>query len=210
MAVRSSVNRAKGMWFRDDLRLDDNIVLQAAASGATSLLPVYVFDPRNFNVPTLAGARKSAARRARFLLESVACLRKNLEAKGSGLAVAVGRPEDSVPKLCSGFEAVCIQQGVCSEEQMQEKKVEKHLKAAKTDLNRIWGGTLYMPEECGCAPKGIPLLFTAFKNKAESKGRIRDPIDAPKKLPPLPELDEAATEALTYMPSLQDLGYPAE
>jgi len=198
------------MWFRADLRLDDNIVLQAAADGATSLLPVYVFDPQVFNVPTLAGARKSSARRARFLLESIACLRKNLEAKASGLAVAVGRPEDIVPKLCSGCESVCVQQGVCSEEQTQEKKVEKRLKASKADLSRLWGGTLYMPEECGCSAKGVPLLFTAFKNKAESKGQIRNPIDAPKKLPPLPELDEAAAEALKYLPSLQDLGYTAE
>jgi len=206
-AARSSISRVRGMWFRCDLRLDDNIVLQAAANGATSLLPLYVFDPRTFNVPALAGARKSSARRARFLLESVACLRKSLEAKGSGLAIAVGRPEDFVPKVCDGYESVYVQQGVCSEEITQEKKVAKHLKG---ELHKLWGGTLYMPEECGCAPNNVPMLFTSFKNKAESKGTIRNPIDAPKQLPPLPELDEAATAAMTYLPTLQELGYAEE
>eukprot|EP00882_Tetradesmus_deserticola_P011292 GHRQ01011943.1.p2 GENE.GHRQ01011943.1~~GHRQ01011943.1.p2 ORF type:complete len:280 (+),score=83.57 GHRQ01011943.1:292-1131(+) len=36
------------LWFRNDLRLHDHEPLAAACAGATSLLPVYVFDPREF------------------------------------------------------------------------------------------------------------------------------------------------------------------
>ena len=63
---------------RNDLRLDDNLalkamlifeyglvacvhfLLEAAVDGAESLLPVFVFDPSRFNVPTLAGAAHEA------------------------------------------------------------------------------------------------------------------------------------------------------
>lgn len=36
------------VWFRNDLRLHDHEPLSAACQGATSVLPVYVFDPREY------------------------------------------------------------------------------------------------------------------------------------------------------------------
>jgi len=142
-------------------------------------------------------------------------MRANLEKRGSGLAIAVGQPQDVLARLCEGAKTVCATQGVCSEEQREEKLVAKQLQARGIDLKKVWGGSLYLPEECGCSPDNVPLLFTSFKNRAESRGRIRDPETAPKVLPPLPQatnpdLQQAIDEALKYMPSLEDLGYPAE
>lgn len=156
--------RAAALWLRVDLRLDDNEALRAAATGET-LLPVFVFEREKFNRPTLAGARKSSARRARFLLESVDCLRRNLERAGSGLAVAMGRPEEVLPELCQGC-LVTVTKGFCSEEQREEHLVGKRLKASGSELRSLWGGTLYMPEDCGQDPAATPLLFTSFRNKA--------------------------------------------
>lgn len=36
------------VWFRNDLRLHDHEPLAAACAAATSVLPVYVFDPREY------------------------------------------------------------------------------------------------------------------------------------------------------------------
>jgi deoxyribodipyrimidine photolyase len=36
------------LWFRNDLRLHDHEPLAAACAGATSVLPVYIFDPREY------------------------------------------------------------------------------------------------------------------------------------------------------------------
>merc|ERR550537_1637002 len=74
---------------------------------------------------------------------------------------------------------------------------------------------LYMPDECGCDPAKVPLLFTSFKNKAESRGKIRNPINAPSNLPPLPKpsddkAKQSVEEALKFMPTLEQLGFPAE
>lgn len=70
---------------------------------------------------------------------------------------------------------------------------------------------LYYPDECGCEPSKVPLLFTSFKNKAESRGRIRNPVDAPRKLPPLPApTDDKVKEALQFMPTMEQLGFPPE
>lgn len=206
--ARSGVARgAHALWLRCDLRLDDNLALRAACEGADTLVPLYVFNAERLNVPTLAGARKSSARRTRFLLESLTCLRKSLESLGSGLAVAVGKPEEAIPALCSG--QVWVTQGVCSEEQWDEARVAKRLKGCGGQLNKVWGGTLYMPEDSGCRLNDIPLLFTSFKNKVEGRGKIQDPLPAPKKLPSLLQTEELK-KALQFMPSLEELGYSAE
>jgi len=121
------------------------------------------------------------------------------------LAVGVGRPEEVVPKLCGGFEALYLQQSVCKEENTEEIRVTKRLADCK--LSRVWGGTLYLPEECGQSPDNTPTMFTSWKNKAEGRGTIRKPLEAPKKLPELPPLAEEHAGALKCLPTLQELGY---
>lgn len=214
-AVRNRASSARAVWLRCDLRLDDNPALHAACDGSNSLLPIFVFDPAKFRKPTLAGAWKSSARRARFLLESVACMRQKLESRGSGLAVAIGKTPDVLSRLCTDCSEVCVTKGICSEEIREEASVERQLGRQKCKLNRTWGGMLYMPDECGCSPDKAPLLFTSFKNKAESRGRIRDPLSPPGKFPPIPEPEDAdlkqeVKEALQFLPTLEQLGYPPD
>lgn len=71
-----------------------------------------------------------------------------------------------------------------------------------------------MPSECGNDLEDMPLLFTNFRTKAESRGRVRYPVAAPKRLPPLPDFGDDirhdVEEALQFMPSLEDLGYSSD
>lgn len=90
------------VWFRNDLRLQDNYAVKQAESIATrtagcDVLPLYVFDPRTF-APSSWGSPKCGGHRGRFQLESVLNLKKNLRAVGSDLLVAVGKPEEVIPK----------------------------------------------------------------------------------------------------------------
>mmetsp|Transcript_147451 Transcript_147451/g.260787 ORF Transcript_147451/g.260787 Transcript_147451/m.260787 type:complete len:549 (-) Transcript_147451:157-1803(-) len=204
-----------GLWFRaNDLRLDDHTALQSACRDAKCLLPVYVFDPSSFNTLTRYGdARKSSARRARFLLECVASLRRRLEEHGSGLAVGLGSPSEIVPRFCGSCEAVFVTEGFCSEEKREEARVARKL--VHGELKRVWGGTLYMPNELGgYDPDNIPLGHNQFRSNCRSKGRIREPIPEPSRLPPLPQLENMdssaeVSKALKFLPSLQELGYSA-
>ena len=91
-------------WFRNDLRLDDNAALAAAAATAAKqnrpLVPCYIFDPRiHCNAKLPKGDVKTSGFRTQFILESVADLRQQLDAEGYGLLVAVGRPEDVFSSL---------------------------------------------------------------------------------------------------------------
>lgn len=60
------------------------------------VLPVYCFDPRFFK-SSAWGTPKTGPHRAAFLLESVADLKGSLQQLGSGLVVAVGKPEEVIP-----------------------------------------------------------------------------------------------------------------
>jgi len=78
-----------------------------------------------------------------------------------------------------------------------------------TTVQRVWGGTLYFPEDCGFEPTKTPLLFSNFKKKAEVFGKIQEPLEEPATLPPLPEALPQADlcRALKYLPTLLELGY---
>jgi deoxyribodipyrimidine photo-lyase len=80
-------------WFRNDLRLRDNTALAAAAASAGSLVAAFVLDPR------ILGSPRTGAPRVRFLLDCLARLSRDLEARGVALLVRRGAPEREIPKL---------------------------------------------------------------------------------------------------------------
>ncbi|WP_353507472.1 deoxyribodipyrimidine photo-lyase [Intrasporangium sp.] len=75
------------LWFRRDLRISDHPALVAAAEAGTSVLPVFVLDPR-----LLTPERP----RARRLLASVRALADSLDGR---LVVRAGDPVDVIPGL---------------------------------------------------------------------------------------------------------------
>ncbi len=93
-------------WFRNDLRLKDNQALFSAVSSADEIIPVYVFDPRQFE-KTKLGFRRTGALRARFLIESVTELREKIRQKGGDLLIRTGTPETIVAKLAEDYNADC-------------------------------------------------------------------------------------------------------
>lgn len=207
-------------WFRmGDLRLHDNPALcEAASSGDQGVLPIFCFDPRIFGneARSSLGSLKCAPRRAKFVLESVADLRSQLEKKGSGLVVAHGEPEDVFESLFANIAnpRVVCQEEVCSEELSVDKAVKSVLKRKNGSLRAVWGSTLYnlndlpFPGEAD----GIPDTFTPFRNKMEKNCLIdaRLPVPSNLSLPKDLEIPSLGKCSLTYMPSLEDLGYTAE
>jgi deoxyribodipyrimidine photo-lyase len=91
------------VWFRNDLRIHDNEILLEAMRKADKILPVYCFDPYYFQT-NVSGNSKTGSLRARFLLESVADLRKNLRSIGGELIIRVGNPAGILPKLAEEYQ----------------------------------------------------------------------------------------------------------
>ena len=186
-------------WFRhQDLRLMDNPALCRSVQKSrqanhnddvsSGLLPIFCFDPRLVHASTKTpfGSQKCGAGRAQFLIESVEDLRKQLQENGSGLVVAVGKPEEVFPKLLNAIEkemdnggstmlvpSLVCQEEVASEELSVDKALKNALKTFRKGANgsfeTVWGSTLYdiddLPFEQGVS--GMPDVFTPFRNKME-------------------------------------------
>ena len=93
------------LWFRNDLRLHDNIVLDYAVQLKKScsyaeIVPVFCFDPRFFTESDPEYLTKRCGFiRAKFMLESVLALRNKLESIGVCLLISMEKPEHFIPAL---------------------------------------------------------------------------------------------------------------
>ena len=189
------------VWFRNDLRIHDNEILLEAIRKADKVLPVYCFDPFYFT-KTSTGEPKTGSFRARFLLESVADLRKNLQAHGAELVIRTGNPAEILPQLCEEYHVneVYHHREVAYEETNISEQVEEALWKIKLNLKHFIGHTLYHKEDLPFPIKDIPDSFAIFKKKIERDSNVRPCIDTPGEIN-IPTITDAGE-----IPTLIDLG----
>lgn len=189
------------VWFRNDLRVHDNEILFEATRKADKVLPVYIFDPFYFKATEL-GLLKTGNIRARFLLESVADLRNNLQKLSGNLIVRIGNPAEIIPQLAQEYEVseVYHHREVASEETKISEQVETALWKIKLNLKHFIGHTLYHKEDLPFPIKDIPDSFSIFKKKVERDSQVRPCIETPEQIN-TPEIADAGN-----IPTLADLG----
>jgi deoxyribodipyrimidine photo-lyase len=185
-------------WFRNDLRLHDNEAL-LKASEMGDVIPVYVFDVRQFNNHKL-GFKRTGALRTQFLLESVADLKQSLQKIGSDLIIRVGRPERILADLAEDFEceAVVASKEIAQDETDVEIALSKKLKPQNIDLELVWGATLYHVRDLPFRVSYLPDVFTDFRKQVERGSKVRECVKQVKDLGYLPsslELGEMPTPA---------------
>jgi len=189
------------VWFRNDLRIHDNEILLEAIRKADKVLPVYCFDPYYFQ-KSAEGIPKTGPLRARFLLESVANLRKNLRAIGGELIIRMGNPAEILPQLAEEYQVneVYHHREVAYEETDISEQVETALWKIRLNLKHFIGHTLYHKEDLPFPIKVIPDSFAIFKKKVERDSNVRPCIATPESI---------ATPVIAHageLPTLQQLG----
>jgi deoxyribodipyrimidine photo-lyase len=189
------------VWFRNDLRIHDNEILLEATRKADKVLPVYCFDPYYFKTSP-EGKPKTGALRARFLLESVADLRKNLQALGGELIVRIGNPAEILPQLAEQYTVneVYHHREVAYEETAISEQVETSLWNLRLNLKHFIGHTLYHKEDLPFPIKDIPDSFVIFKKKVERDSNVRPCIGTPEGI-----ITPVVTDA-GKLPTLTELG----
>ena len=189
------------VWFRNDLRVHDNEILLEATRKADKVLPVYCFDPFYFKTTAL-GLSKTGNIRARFLLESVADLRHNLQNLGGDLIVRIGNPAEVILQLAQEYQVseVYHHREVAFEETKISEDVEAALWKIKLNLKHFIGHTLYHKEDLPFPIKDIPDSFAVFKKKVERDSDVRPCLDTPENIK-VPEITDAG-----IIPTLHDLG----
>ena len=187
------------VWFKTDLRIEDNETLVKAIAQSEKVIPVYCFDESHFET-TIYGFKKTGAYRAQFLLESLEDLDAKLRTLGSGLRIVMGKPEVEIPKLVQEYKAqkVFAKREVAFEERQTEKKVQDELFKLRCELEKVSTSTLYRAEDLPFSIKDIPDVFTNFRKKTEKDSEIRPPFEAPTKInsPEISPLELPTLEAL--------------
>ncbi len=174
------------VWFRRDLRLHDNEALVDAMNHGDEVLPVYIFDPREWqgSLP-LTGLPKIGSHRAQFILESVADLRQNLRERGADLIVRTGHPEDVLPELskqCRGSWVFCNRERT-SEELSVQNAVEQNLWAIGREVYYSRGKLLYYTSDLPFPITQTPDVFTQFRKETERLTPVRPPLSTPARIP---------------------------
>lgn len=191
------------VWFKNDLRLTDNETWFRALQDGEIVIPVFVFDLRQFKAHLL-GFPKAGSFRTRFLIESVAALKKNLIEQGSDLVVRIGNPEVVIDELALRHQitSVYTAQEVTHEEVCMVDVAEKALRKRNVPLKQFWTSTLIHYDDIPWPIQRLPDMFTQFRKEVEAESTVRALFPKPivKDLPIIK--DEGS------IPTLMDLGLP--
>jgi deoxyribodipyrimidine photolyase len=199
----AGIRRTSIVWFRNDLRVHDNECLNSANNESMSVLPVFCFDPTDYGKSS-AGFDKTGPYRARFLIESVSNLRKNLQARGSDLVVKIGNPVTVLVELAKaiGAEAVYAHKEITNDEVKAENKIESAMKDEGLEVKYFWGSTLYHPDDLPFKLEEMPCDYGGFREKVMGL-EVRKTIAALDQLRGLPTNGDVEPGEI---PSLVDLG----
>lgn len=194
--------KQKGLvWYRNDLRVHDNESLTNAIQENDSVIAVYCFDPRHFEM-TRFGFKKTEKFRAKFLIESVTALKRNLEKLNISLLVYHQKPEDRIPEIITQNEisSIYFQEEWTSEEMEVLEKIKSKVPDSvlfKATYNQF----LFHPDTIPFAIEKIPNVFTQFRNHCEKSAKVK----AEFKVEPLSKDNLTTNE--TKVSTLSELGF---
>ncbi|WP_181182332.1 deoxyribodipyrimidine photo-lyase [Sphingobacterium lumbrici] len=165
------------VWFRNDLRTHDNEVLHAAIEKADFVIPVYIFDPRYYQI-NKSGYTNTGKLRSLYILNTVRSLKEKLQSLGGDLMTFEGLPEEIIPHLVQKYDVneVYHHREIARTETSISERVEEALWKIQCNLKHFIGHTLYHKEDLPFPIKDIPNSFNIFKKKIERESSVRSPL----------------------------------
>lgn len=187
------------VWFRRDLRLDDNPALRAAAARSRRLVPVFIYAPDE-EAPWEPGAASRW-----WLHHSLAALDASLADAGSRLVLRTGPSLGALRALAQQtgaghvfwnrlYEPACVQRDTAIKEALQADGIAVESSNGAL-LDEPWENT-----RDGGEPYRV---FTPFWRARLRDGLQRATVAAPRALPPLPDgVDSTPLDALGLLPTI--------
>ncbi len=164
------------VWYRNDLRTQDQNALYNACSKHEKVVAIYYLDPRHFEYDDY-GFKRTEVFRAKFLLESLEDLKNRLSDLNISLFVIQDRPENHMPEFCNNHKITDVYYQ--HEWTTYEREVEASLKQA-IDLNwhPSYDQFLFHPEDVPYDSQNIPEVFTQFRKRLEKETCVRSELTA--------------------------------
>ena len=189
------------IWFRNNLRVADNDSLKKATDNHEKVIAVFFFNPKLFTRDEF-GFQKTAKYRAKFLIETVTTLRKNLSDLNITLLTYFESPEDRIHKICDEFSIESIYtQKEWTREEISTNNLIRDTLPETVDFIENYDQFLYHPEAVSTDFSNIPDVFTVFRKKLEKTVKIEAEFSISKLSV------ENIVENKTEIPTLKHLGF---
>ena len=172
------------LWYRNDLRTDDHLALQAASTSDAEILPLVILPPHaQF---AFSGLPRMGQFRQRFQLEALRDLNNSWSQIGSPLLILQGKPDELIPELCHrmGITAVFASKEIAPEEIQQEQLLQQALSEHHIPLTLVQDGFLIHPKDLFCSPANLPDVFTVYRKKVEQQLTVSSPV-SPRSIVPI-------------------------
>jgi len=192
------------VWFKNDLRVQDNTSLHDAIEENECVIGVYFFDSRLFEDDRF-GFKKTERFRTKFLIETVKDLKQNLTDLNISLLTIIAYPETIFPKLVDYYnvKSIYLQKEWTSEEVEIVNKVKNSLKERQYNISFVeqYDQFLFHPNDLPFSFTATPKVFTDFRKKCERNCLVRASLE----IKPLPSENVVKNE--TSIPTLADLEF---
>ena len=186
------------VWFRSNLRVEDNTSLSRAIKDSSRVIGYINIDPAIFELSDY-GFKKTEKFRTKFLLESIQDLKKQLSDINISLIITNQDFESSINSIIKKYNvrSIYMQKEWTRDELAEEKQIPKHINLIK-DFDQF----LYSPESVKEVYENIPRGFSNFRKKCEKYLNIPYPLQIPKPLDKKNNIDDVYS-----IPTLNDLGF---
>ncbi|MBB3832268.1 deoxyribodipyrimidine photo-lyase [Xanthomonas arboricola] len=193
------------VWFRRDLRLEDNPALRAALDAGHQPIPLYIDAPHEEGEWTPGAASRS------WRHHSLAALEASLRALGSGLVVRTGSSEQMLGEVIAQTGAVAVYWNRKYEPatQSRDAQIKRNLRERGIEVQSCNASLLFEPWQLSTQQGGPYKVFTPFWRNALTQLQLPAAVAAPRSLPPLPAtLPSVALESLALRPDVKwDTGF---
>ncbi len=176
------MSRASLVWFRNDLRLEDNPALAAAVAAGGPVLALYILDEH-------AGAASRW-----WLHHSLTALAADLAARGAKLILRRDDPVEIIPKLAAEIGATSVHTARSFEPfwHHADRALNAALREAGIGFHRHLSTALFPPERITTKTGGLYGVYTPFSKACFAAGVPEEFYPAPERIPGV----EAASDRL--------------
>ena len=189
------------VWFNNNLRTQDNNVLESALSTSQRVVGVYFLEPYLFENNEY-GFKKMEKFRSKFLLETLTCLREELQQLNVTLLVFKDSAIHQIKHIVENYNVcnIFLQKEWTFEEQKLLRNAKQTL-PKDVEVHEIYDQFLFHPQDVPFHFDETPKVFTQFRKLLEKKTEVRNLIKTH------PQSASFLLETKTKIPSLKDLGY---
>jgi deoxyribodipyrimidine photo-lyase len=194
------------VWFRRDLRLDDNPALQAALRTGLPVVCAYIHAPDE-EAPWTPGAATRW-----WLHHSLAALDADLRARGASLVIRHGHTATAIESLCKEAGATHVFWNRLYDPALtaRDSTLKPRWRAAGLEADSFKAHVLFEPWEIATGAGDPYRVFTPFWRNARARLDAIDPPSAPARIPGLDGLSSVPLETLALLPKIRwDTAFPA-